>query len=110
MNPKTRQPLFLNKKGDTISLNYTVHSTIFKSSSGNNLNGWLLKPKNQISEITILHLHGNGGLLYSQYKSMEPLLKFGFQIFLFDYSGYAFQKERQQEKTLLKMQLRHYHT
>ena len=102
VNPITRQPLFLSKKGDTIPLNYTVHSVIFKSSSGNNLNGWLLKPKNQISEITILHLHGNGGLLYSQYKSMEPLLKFGFQIFLFDYSGYGFSEGKASRENIIK--------
>ena len=102
VNPRTRQPLFLNKKGDTIPLNYTVHSMIFKSSSGNNLNGWLLKPKNQISEITILHLHGNGGLLYSQYKSLEPLLKFGLQIFLFDYSGYGFSEGKATRENIIK--------
>jgi len=69
---------------------YTIESVVFKSSSGNNLNGWMLKPKNTKPAITLLHLHGNGGWLLSQFRAITPLLKHGFQVFIFDYSGYGY--------------------
>jgi predicted alpha/beta-fold hydrolase len=89
-NTKTLQPTFLKNKKDTINLDYTIESVIFKSSSGNNLNGWLLKPKNINATITLLHFHGNAGFLLDQYQAMTPLLKCGFQAFVFDYSGFGF--------------------
>lgn len=89
-NTKTLQPTFLKNNKDTIILDYTIESVIFKSSSGNNLNGWLLKPKNINPTITLLHFHGNAGFLLSQYQATTPLLKYGFQVFVFDYSGFGF--------------------
>ena len=50
----------------------------------------MLKPKNVTPTITLLHFHGNAGFLLSQYQAMTPLLKYGFQIFVFDYSGFGF--------------------
>jgi hypothetical protein len=87
---KTLQPTFLTTNKDTINLDFTIESVVFKSSSGNNLNGWLLKPKNVNPTITLLHFHGNAGFLLSQYQAMTPLLKYGFQAFVFDYSGFGF--------------------
>jgi len=87
---KTFQPTFLNTKNDTLKRDFTIESVVFKSENGNNLNGWFLKPKNLTPTITLLHFHGNAGCLLSQYKLMTPLLKYGFQIFIFDYSGFGF--------------------
>jgi dipeptidyl aminopeptidase/acylaminoacyl peptidase len=84
------QPKFLKNDQDSIALDFTIESVMFKSANGNNLNGWMLKPKNADPKITLLHFHGNGGLLLSQYDAITPLLKYGFQIFLFDYSGFGF--------------------
>jgi uncharacterized protein len=89
-NTKTLQPTFLKKNRDTINQDYFIESVIFKSANGNNLNGWLLKPKNQKPTITILHFHGNSGFILSQYQAMTPMLKYGFQVFVFDYSGFGF--------------------
>lgn len=50
----------------------------------------MLKPKNVTPTITLIHFHGNAGFLLSQYQAMTPLLKYGFQIFVFDYSGFGF--------------------
>lgn len=50
----------------------------------------MLKPKNANPTITLLHFHGNAGFLLSQYQAMTPLLKYGFQAFVFDYSGFGF--------------------
>lgn len=87
---KTLQPTFLDAHKDTLALDYTVESVVFKSSSGNNLNGWFIKPKNTTPTITLLDFHGNAGFVASQYKAMIPLLPYGFQAFVFDYSGFGF--------------------
>jgi fermentation-respiration switch protein FrsA (DUF1100 family) len=89
-NTTTFQPIFFNSNKDTINFDYTIESVVFKSSSGNNLNGWLLKPRNANPQITILHFHGNAGFILSQYRAMTPLLNHGFQAFVFDYSGFGF--------------------
>ena len=89
-NTKNFQPTFLKNNKDTVEQDYTIESVIFKSSSGNDLNGWVLKPKNIKPKITLLHFHGNAGSLLTQYEEMTPLLKYGFQAFVFDYSGFGF--------------------
>ncbi|MBK9048590.1 MAG: alpha/beta fold hydrolase [Bacteroidetes bacterium] len=89
-NTKTLQPTFLKSNKDTINFDFTIESVVFKSSSGNNLNGWLIKPKNLTPTITILHFHGNAGFILSQYQAITPLLNYGFQAFVFDYSGFGF--------------------
>jgi len=99
---ETYQPTFLRKNGDTLSLDYTIESFVFPSSSGNNLNGWLLKSKHQNPKRTLIHFHGNGGFLYTQYQNMIPLLDYGFQVFLFDYSGYGFSEGKATRKNILK--------
>lgn len=89
-NTKTLQPTFLTENKDTINLDFTIESVIFKSSSGSNLNGWMLKPKNITPTVTLLNFHGNAGFLLSQYQAMIPLLNYGFQAFVFDYTGFGF--------------------
>lgn len=98
---KTFQPAFLNTKNDTLKLDFIIESVVFKSENGNNLNGWFLKPKNLIPTTTLLHFHGNAGCLLSQYQAITPLLKYGFQIFLFDYSGFGFSEGRATRKNVL---------
>jgi fermentation-respiration switch protein FrsA (DUF1100 family) len=90
---KTFQPTFLNTKNDTLKYDFTIESVVFKSENGNHLNGWFIKPENLTPTITLLHFHGNAGCLISLltlHKAITPLLKYGFQIFLFDYSGFGF--------------------
>lgn len=86
----TYQPTFIKNGKDTINLDFSIESVVFESSNGNKLNGWLLKPKEATPTITLLHFHGNAGFLISQYQAMTPLIKYGFQIFVFDYSGFGF--------------------
>lgn len=96
------QPTFTKRNGkDTVQLNYTIESVLFRKANGDTLNGWFLKPKNQQAKITILHLHGNGGSLLRQYKAISPLIKNGFQILLFDYSGYGFSHGKPTPKNVL---------
>jgi uncharacterized protein len=84
------QIVLTKNKGDTVDLGFTIENIFFKSSYGNMLNGWFLKPKNQTPEITLLHLHGAGKFIGDHYKYISPLVKNGFQIFMFDYSGFGF--------------------
>jgi len=101
--PQTFQPTFTKHNGrDTVELNYTIESVLFKSSNGNTLNGWFLKPIGLKADITILHLHGNAGSLVSQYKAMSPLTKNGFQILVFDYSGFGFSTGKSTRNSALK--------
>lgn len=87
---RTFQPVFLTAKEDTIDLDFTIESVVFNSPSGNKLNGWMLKPKNAVPAITLLHFHGNAGFVLTQFHSMTPFVKNGFQAFVFDYSGFGF--------------------
>lgn len=91
--------LIKNRK-DTIHLGYTIESVLFKNTNGDTLNGWFLKPKNQIPTITLLQLHGNAGTLYNQLK-MSSFFKYGFQIFMFDYSGFGFSQGKATRNNVL---------
>lgn len=96
------QPTFLKESGDPLDLDYSINSVVFSSSSGNELNGWILKSNNQNPNYTLIHFHGNGGFLYNQYQGMLPLLEHGFQIFLFDYSGYGFSEGKATRENIIK--------
>jgi len=98
---ETFQPVFLDPT-DTIHFDFTIESFVFESTSGNKLNGWLLKQKNSTPDITLLHFHGNAGFLLSQYQAMSPLLAHGYQIFLFDYSGFGFSEGKATRNNVLK--------
>ncbi|SOD97609.1 alpha/beta hydrolase [Spirosoma fluviale] len=86
----SHQPVLTQKNGQTVDLDYTIASVIFKSANQNKLNGWLIRPKKVSPTITLLHFHGNAGALISQYQAISPFLKNGFQLFVFDYSGFGF--------------------
>ena len=95
------QPVFIKNNTDTVSYNFTIESMLYKSKNGNTLNGWLLKPKNTTAATTLLHLHGNGGCLLSQFKAISPLVEKGFQVFMFDYSGFGFSEGKPSRNNVL---------
>lgn len=101
-NPTTLQPTFLKNHTDTMNLDYTIESVVFNSSSGNKLNGWFLKPKNVTPQVTLLHFHGNAAHIINQHYAMTPLLNYGFQAFVFDYSGFGFSEGKATRKNVLK--------
>ncbi len=100
-----------NEENDEISLyksesklinkEYIIKNKFFESSSGNKLNGWLLTPKKQKPIATILHFHGSAVNLLFHYESIAPLVKQGFQVFTFDYSGYGFSEGKSTRKNAL---------
>lgn len=83
------QPYYFKNK-DTIQHDFTIKSYYFKTESGRKINGWLLKSKTEIPKVSVFALHGNSGNLNSQYRRFVELTKYGFQIFLFDYSGFGY--------------------
>lgn len=96
------QPVFVAHENDTIQHKYTIESVVFNSSNGHALNGWMLKPKGQVASITLLHLHGNAGCLLSQYQAIAPLVEKGFQVFMFDYSGFGFSEGKATRNNVLQ--------
>ena len=100
--PDAHRPTFLINDQDTVETDYTIESIMFESANGNKLNGCLLKPKNGNPTATILHFHGNGGLLVRYFNKITPLIKYGFQVFIFDYSGFGFSEgEATRENVLI---------
>lgn len=100
-NGEVHQPVFTNNGKDTIQNKYTIESVIFTSKSGNKLNGWFIKSKDVTADITLLHFHGNAGNLFYQYNAMVPLLEKGFQLFMFDYSGFGFSEGKATRENVL---------
>ena len=89
-NGENHQPEFTDANGKLVNLEYTIESTLFNSTKGYQLNGWMLKPKNTSPKATLIHFHGNGSNLLYQFKFVLPLVKKGYQVFIFDYSGFGF--------------------
>lgn len=96
------QPNFFSKNGDSVKTNYSIESVVFKSTSGNFLNGWLLSPKNFDQGFTIVHFHGNAGYLLPNAMILLDYVKKGYQVFTFDYSGFGFSTGKSTRLNVLK--------
>jgi alpha/beta superfamily hydrolase len=100
---KAKEEITLSKSDNKIiNDSYTIQNHYFLSSCENQLNGWMLKPKNKKPIATVLHFHGSAQNLFFQYKAIEPLVELGFQVFTFDYSGYGFSEGKSTRKNVLK--------
>jgi len=99
---ENHQPSFTNSKGQIKDLDYTITSHNFNSVSGSLINGWLLCPNKQVPKVSILFLHGNAGNLISHFPGLIPLVKKGYQIFIFDYSAYGFSTGKATRANVLK--------
>jgi dipeptidyl aminopeptidase/acylaminoacyl peptidase len=95
------QPSFTDNKNNPLPLSYTFESINFKNSKGDNLVGWFAKPKDKTPAITMLLLHGNGTNILIDLFSIIQLVKQGFQVFTFDYSGYGFSEGKPTRKRVL---------
>ncbi len=84
------QPSFTKENGDLANLGYKVENALFENSIGNQLNGWIISPNKDYNGTAILFLHGNAGNIVTQFTSVLPLVRHGFAVFLFDYSGFGF--------------------
>ena len=99
--PKNFQPNFIKQTGDTLKRLFNIESVTFKSKSGNTINGWWLRPNQNKKNITLLHYHGNAANLLWQVGAISPLVKKGFSVFMFDYSGFGFSGGKATRKNVL---------
>jgi len=99
---KNHQPSFFDKNNQSVTLVYTIESVNFPSTNGYSLHGWMSKPKDLNPKATLIHFHGNGSNLLYQMKFVLPLVKKGYQVFIFDYSGFGFSEGKATRKQLLK--------
>ncbi len=99
---QAHQPTVTFTDGAPYPLPYSVESILFNS-DGKQLNGWMMKSNDTIKapEITMLFLHGNGGNLLTEYPIVIPFLQRGFQVFIFDYSGFGFSEGKASRKHVL---------
>lgn len=87
---KNYEPVFTKFGTDTLTMPFWVASTFFESSTGNTIHTWLLQHKSIPAHTTLLYMHGNSGNLATNYALMTPLLQYGYQIYMIDYSGFGY--------------------
>lgn len=95
------QPTFY-RNGIPQEQNFSIQSYYFDTGNGRKINGWLLKPKNQKSNKSIFGLHGNAGNLATHLENFSVFTEYGFQVFLFDYSGYGFSEGKTTRKNAME--------
>lgn len=95
------QPIFLKNK-DTLQQNFTIKSFYFDGKNGRKINAWLLSPKNSTPKKSVFALHGNAGNINTHYLNFSNLTEFGFQVFIFDYSGYGYSEGKSTRKNALE--------
>jgi fermentation-respiration switch protein FrsA (DUF1100 family) len=61
----------------------------FKSSDGTKLNGWFFPAKTKNPKGTIVQFHGNAQNISTHFFSLIWLIDEGYNLFTFDYRGYA---------------------
>lgn len=79
-----------NSKGEDADLSYTIETIFFENRSGDSLHAWFIEPKEDYNGTTIYFLHGNAANLAYQVLFATPFVEAGYQVFIFDYSGFGF--------------------
>ena len=73
----------------------------FENNKGWKLKGWIFKADDEINTaISILFLHGNAGSILSHITIIKPLVERGFNVFIFDYSGFGFSEGKAKRKKI----------
>ncbi len=96
------QPTFVTLRNGPANLPYKIESVVFENIDKTPLNGWVISPKASDNGRTILFFHGNAGNLFGQYELALPFVKRGFQVFIFDYSGFGFSEGEATRSNVLK--------
>lgn len=94
------QPYFLNDAKDTLELSYTVESVFVESTSGNKIHAWMMRPKENFNGISMLFCHGNSGSIASNFYGAISFLENGFEVCIFDYSGFGFSEGEASRKNV----------
>lgn len=68
----------------------THEEVFFNSKDGTPLHGWFFPVKPQVSERgTVIQFHGNAENISTHFLSLSWLVKYGYNLFTFDYRGYG---------------------
>lgn len=95
------KPFFSKANGKMYTYLFESRNVYFDSKSGNKLQGWIFKADDEINTgISILFLHGNAGSILSHVTIIKPLVEKGFNVFLFDYSGFGFSEGKAKRNVL----------
>lgn len=79
-----------DSKGELADLPYSIETILFENRSGDSLYAWFIEPEENYNGTTIYFLHGNAANLAYQILFATPFVNAGYQVFIFDYSGFGF--------------------
>jgi len=95
------QPTFF-KNNQIFEKDFTIKSFYFKTEDGRKLNAWLLKSTTERPKASVFALHGNATNINIHHQNFADLTKHGFQIFIFDYSGFGYSEGNATRKNALE--------
>lgn len=81
---------------------YSIENVFFTNKKGIRLNGLFYKPNKVNENFTLLFLHGNAGNVLSHFSIVHHLALQGFQVLLFDYSGFGLSGGKATRKNALR--------
>ncbi len=101
-NGMGHEPTFV-KSGDTLYKDVQFTGVFFTNKGGDRLHGYLLKSRQaKPLNINIVHFRGAANnLVVNQFQAIEPLVRQGFTILVFDYAGFGFSGGHATRKDLL---------
>lgn len=96
------EPTFV-RSGDTLYKDIQFTGVFFNNSNGERLHGYILKSRTaKPLNINIVHFRGAANnLVINQFQAIEPLVRHGFTILVFDYAGFGFSQGHATRKDLL---------
>ena len=103
-NGPNHEPTFIRLRDkETLFTDIQFKGVYFKNNKGENLHGYILTPKTaKPLNINIVHFRGAANnLVINQFQTIEPLVRQGFTILVFDYAGFGFSEGRATRKDLL---------
>lgn len=89
-----------DSKGEPADLSYSIETIFFENRSGDSLYAWFIEPEENYNGTTIYFLHGNAANLAYQILFATPFVNAGYQVFIFDYSGFGFSQGKATRKAV----------
>ena len=101
-NGAGHEPTFV-KGADTLYKDIQFKGVFFSNKNGERLHGYVLQSRSATPQnINIVHFRGAANnLVINQFQAIEPLVRQGFKILVFDYAGFGFSEGHATRKDLL---------
>lgn len=103
-NGTGHEPTFVRLRDkDTLYKDIQFTGVFFNNNNGERLHGYILKSRQAKSlNINIVHFRGAANnLVINQFQAIEPLVRQGFTVLVFDYAGFGFSQGHAIRKDLL---------